>query len=112
MKNLEKYFSPILLLAYCSYSAFISINIAHSVILFSLAGLYGFQLYLKQRHEHTSKINEFAQAKEKLEQELKQQKEYSDAKFAKFEEELSKVALTISRVPSSKTVKQSGEFIF
>ena len=99
--NYQKHLPAGLLLSYAIYSSFTSINIAHSIILFSLAGLFGYSQYLQQT-KHTSKLElDLAKLKTDLEQELKSTKENYELRLKKVEEENSKLALSLSRVPSS-----------
>lgn len=99
--NYQKHLPAGLLVAYLLYSPFISINISHSIILFSLAGLFGFHQYL-QHSELTSKFKtEVAKLKTDLEQEIKSNKENYELRLKRVEEENTKLALGLARAPSS-----------
>lgn len=112
MKQLlnKDYIPSVLLVSYLVYCSFIPITTPHSIILCSLAALFGYQQYLL-RHDHTSKLEkDVAQLKSNLEQELRQQKELHEVSLKEMKEEVSKVSLTLvqraSPSPSSKTDKK------
>lgn len=105
MKHFQNTLPSALLFSYAIYSAFIQISIAHSIILFSLAGLFAYSTYL-QRQETTSKINEdLRQLKLDMDGELKSQRELYERRLSKAEDEISKLGLSMvpQKVSSSSS---------
>lgn len=99
--NYQKHLPAGLLVAFLLYVPFTQTNIAHSIILFSLAGLFGFHQYL-QHSDLTSKFTtEVQKIKTDLEQEIKSNKENYELRLKKVEEENTKLALGLARAPSS-----------
>jgi hypothetical protein len=109
--NYQKHLPAGLLLSYAIYSSFTSINIAHSIILFSLAGLFGFHQYL-QHSEQPSLETEIAKLKTDLELQLKAQKENYELRLRKVEEENTKLALSLSRGSSSASSTGPKKVVF
>lgn len=109
----QKHVPGVLLVSYLLYTPFITINLAHSVILFSLAGLFGFTQYL-QHSQHSSKSHEeFAKLKSDLELQIKSNKENYEIRLKKTEDEVTKIALSASRNPSSlSTARVDKKVIF
>ena len=88
-----------LLLSYAVYTAFIPITIAHSLILFSLAGLFGYSLFIYSQQSPSIK-QELLKSHEQLEQKLKLQKESFDERLKKCEDLVGGMALSNSRLNS------------
>jgi hypothetical protein len=105
---MQKHIPGALLLAYAVYSGFIQINIAHSIILFSLAGLFGFHQFLshQEKNKHSEKALE--QLKQELETKLAQHEELYGKKLSKLEDELGKVSLSTIKASSSPSPSKSG----
>lgn len=104
-----------LLLAYAVFTAFIPVTIAHSIILFSLAGLFGFQQFLSHQEKNKQSENALEQFKQELEIKLAQQEELYGKKLSKLEDELGKVSLATiksSSSPSSKSSSSDKRYIF
>ena len=99
---MKKYFAPGLILAYLLYLGFVPVTVAHSIILVSLVGLYGFQEFLT-RPEKINYEQLLAQLKESLEKQLAQNKEEVNAKFTAVEGEVQKISLQIIKASSSSS---------
>lgn len=97
-----KYISPALLIAQAIYLAFVPVSIAHSIILFSLAGLFAFNQFLLSR-ETPSLSTELEKLKQELEKQIQKQKEFHEARLKNIEDELSKASLTSVRSSSSSS---------
>jgi len=93
-----------LLLSYVVYSAFIPVTIAHSIILASLAGLFGYTIYLYNQKQ-PSMQKELVKYHEKMELEMKQQKEFYEQKLIKVENVVSGLAIANTR-PTSPASRQ------
>lgn len=106
----QKHLPAGLLVAYSVYACFIPINLAHSIILFSLAGLFGFQQYL-QHSEQPSLETELAKLKTDFETQIKSTKENYEIRLRKVEEENGKLALSLTR-SSSSSIKSDKKVIF
>lgn len=93
MKNYKEHLPSGLLLAYAIYSGFVSVTIAHSIILFSLALLAGYQSFLSS--QTTTKLNEqvLSELKQEFETKLNGTKEAYDKRLSKLEDESAKFAL-------------------
>jgi hypothetical protein len=104
MKQFQDYLPSVLLFGYAVFSAFIPVTIAHAIILFSLAGLFGFQTHISRLA--TTKLNQEAldSLKNELDSKISAQKEFYDKKLSKLEDEMAKVQL--NTLPS-KTVSSS-----
>lgn len=87
---------------YIIYLAFIEVTVAHSIIASALATLYGYQLYLSTLESNKFK-KELAVLQSALDQRVGQIKEATDAEFSKLRDEVSKVAITASRLPPSSS---------
>lgn len=108
----QKHVPGVLLVSYLLYTPFITINLSHSLILFSLAGLFGFSQYL-QHSEQPSLTTELAKLKTELEHQIKTNKENYEIRLKKTEDEVTKVALSASRNPSSNsTARVDKKVIF
>lgn len=100
MKYVPFYFLP----AYVIYLSFIPVTPAHAVIVAALTALYGYQLYLNTLE--SIKLNkELAAIREELSQRVGHIKEASDEEIRKLRDEVGKVALVASRLPSSSVNK-------
>lgn len=82
-----------LLLAYAVYSAFIPVTIAHSIILLSLAALYGFHVHISRQEKHKLNTEVLRQLKMELKAEIAELKEAHEKKLSKVEDEVAKVQL-------------------
>lgn len=110
--NYQKHLPAGLLVACLLYLPFTTLNLAHSIILFSLAGLFGFQQYL-QHSEQPSLETELAKLKTDLGQEIKSTKENYELRLKKVEEENTKLALSLTRSSSvSSSIKSDKKVIF
>ena len=91
-----------LLFAYLVYTAFVAVSIPHSIILLSLAGLTGFELYIK-----VQQLPSMEKRMSDLKLELSKQMEVYDAKLAELKQEQQRVAIeranAASSAPSKKT---------
>lgn len=97
-----KYISPSLLIAQAIYLAFVPVSIAHSIILFSLAGLFAFNQFLLSKQ--TPRLStELSKLKSELEQQIQKQKESYEIRLKSVEDELSKASLTSVRSSSSSS---------
>lgn len=87
-----KYIAPFLLISYAAYSATLpNINIAHSIIMFSLAALFAWNQHILSKH--TPKLEEeVAKLKSELEQQLGKLKESHGRKIAELEGEVQKMS--------------------
>jgi hypothetical protein len=84
MKTAYPYIAATLLVAYVVYSLFVPITIAHSMILFSLAGLAAYNQFLLSRS--TPKLeDEIAKLKRELQTQMEKQKELHDKKLSELE---------------------------
>lgn len=99
-----KFISPALLIAQAVYLAFVPITIAHSIIVFSLAGLFAFNQFLLSQ-ENPSLSTELAKLKSELEQRMEKQKESYEIRLKGMEDEVSRVSLASVRSPSSSSQK-------
>jgi hypothetical protein len=100
MKHVHFYFLP----AYIIYLGFVPVTPAHAAIVAALATLYGYQLYLNTLE--SIKLNkELATLREEFNQRVGQIKEASDEEISKLRDEVGKVALVASRLPSSSVNK-------
>jgi hypothetical protein len=98
-----KYIAPSLLIGYAVFTVFApQITIAHSLILFSLAGIFAYNQFLLAS-EQPSLNDEIAKLKSELEQQIQKQKEHSDAKLASIEGEVTKISLSVVRTSSSSS---------
>lgn len=93
MKNYQNHLPAGLLVAYASYTAFVPVSIAHSIIIFSLALLAGYQAYLST--QKTNKYNEevLREMRQELVSQLESVKEAHAKKISKLEDETAKLAL-------------------
>lgn len=105
-----KYISPSLLVAQAIYLAFVPTTIAHSIIVFALAGLFAFNQYLLSQETPSLSI-ELEKLKKELEQQIEKQKETYDSKIKAVEDELSKAALG-SLKSSSTSSSPAKKYVF
>lgn len=103
MKNSFPYISATLLVAYAVYSAFVPITIAHSIILFSLAGLFAYNQFLIYSQENTKNKETLAKSVNEFRAELEKHKEQNEIKISKLEDEVTKMSLTSIRTASSSS---------
>jgi hypothetical protein len=110
-----RFIPPTLLVGYAVYSAFVpSISIAHSLILFSLAGLFAWNQWLLSR-ETPQLQTELAKMQASFDQKMAQQKEAHDKKMSELDGELQKVTMSVVRSsssPSSKTASERKQYQF
>ena len=112
MKNIQNYFPPALLLAYAIYSTFIQINVAHSIIILSLAILAGYQAFLS-RQENTKFNKEILeQMREDFGSQLNGVKEFYDKKLSKLEDEVAKVQLNTMPTKASSSSPAPRKLVF
>jgi hypothetical protein len=112
MKQFQNYLPSGLLFAYCIYTAFVPLSIAHSLIILSLAALCGYQSYISR--QETTKYNNEALTglKNEFETKLEEQKEFYAKKIAKLEDEVAKMALNTlpPKAPSSSPIPRKVVF--
>lgn len=106
-----KYIAPALLIAYAAYSATIQITIAHSIILFSLAGLFAFNQFLLSR-ETPRLSTEIEKLKKDLEGQIQKQKEIQDVRIKNAEDEVSRVGLANLKSTSAPSKPEPRKFNF
>lgn len=93
MKNYQEHLPAGLLVAYAVYSAFTPITIAHSIILFALAALCGYQAYLTRQENTKYNQKVLEQMKHEFESKYSALKEAHEKKLSKLEDEVAKMAL-------------------
>lgn len=93
MNRFQEHLPSGLLFAYAVYSAFVSVTIAHSIILFSLAALFGYQSYLSRQEKNQVEQKLLEQLKNEMEVKYSSLKEAHDKKLSKLEDEVAKMAL-------------------
>jgi len=99
-----KYISPALLVAQAIYLAFVPASIAHSIILFSLAGLFAWNQFLLSRD--TPKLQtELAKLKSEFGQQMQTHKETYEQKLKDLEGEMTKVAMSHLKSPPSSSAR-------
>src|ERR1043165_1711375 len=96
MKRFHEILPGALLLSYAVYTAFVPANLAHSIILFSLAGLFGYSSYLYCQKQ-PSMQKELSEFKEKMEKELSQQKESYEVRLKQVEDVAAAMALSSAK---------------
>lgn len=94
----------VLLLSYAVYTAFVPVNIAHSIILFSLAALYGFENYLLS-NKHPSIIQKVEELRQEFQAELVKQKEFNEERLKVVEEEQARQAIVKANSSSASKPK-------
>lgn len=106
MKKLQPHLPSALLLSYAIYSAFININIAHSIVLASLAGLFAYSLFLERQQKTNQTKEELRQFSEKWEKEMNALKELHESKLSTLEAEMGRVQLIVA--PKSISASQGS----
>ena len=102
------YISAALLVGYAVYSVFGQITIAHSIILFSLAGLFAYNQFLLSLS--TPKLeDEIAKLKSELQTQMEKQKESHDRKLSELEQEMTKISLSVVRSSSAPSKPASDK---
>lgn len=99
-----KNLSATLLVGYVIFTTFTNISIAHSIILFSLAGLFAYHQFLLSRQQPKLEA-EIAKLKSEMEEQIKKLKESHDKKLSELDGELSKISLSVVRSSSSPSSK-------
>lgn len=105
MNNYIKYIPITLLCSYLIFLSFVAINVAHSIIFLSLVVLTAYQQYLSKL-EQPNLEKEIADLRSYLDNQISQTKEHNNASVKRMEDEVSKVALAASRIPSSFSSKK------
>lgn len=103
MKQLTANLPPALLLGQAIYLSFVPVSIAHSIILFSLAGLFAFNQFLLAK-ETPCLSTELSKLKQELEQSMEKQKELHELRLKTVEDEVSRVAIGTVRASSSSKI--------
>jgi hypothetical protein len=96
------------LLAYLIYSAFVPITIAHSLILFSLAGLFGYSLFINSL-KHPSMQKQMETLHEELKARIDSEKEIHELRLKKCEDATAQLVLAGTRVSSSPSPKVNSD---
>lgn len=100
-----------LLVLYAVYSTFVPVSIAHSIILFSLAAVYGFDKHLQStKIPSTQKL--VHDLREELYKEMKQQKEIYESKLAELKQEQQRIAIERANASSSVSSKPKSTIQF
>lgn len=86
-------------------------SIPHAIIAVALTALYGYKLYLKTL-ESTKSNKDLASLREEFNSRVGQIKEASDEEISKLRDEVGKVALAASRLPSSSPVRGETKIRF
>jgi cytochrome c-type biogenesis protein CcmH/NrfG len=94
-----------LLLAYSVYSAFVPISIAHSIVLFSLALLTGFDIYI-QSHQLPSITKKIENLKNEMLEQFKKDKEIYEDKLQELKFEQSRQSIERANFSSAPSVKK------
>lgn len=113
MKRFQDQLPFFLLFSYCVYSALIPTNIAHSIIIFSLVLLTGFQTFVSSKK--TNKLNEevLRELKTEFDSKLNDTKEAYAKKFAKLEDEVAKMHLnSMPQKPASSSPISPRKMVF
>lgn len=100
-----------LLLSYSVYTAFVPVSIAHSIILFSLAALFGFDRYC-QLLQLPSMDKRMEDIRTELNQALNLQKETYEAKLAELKSEQSRQAIDRANASASSSSKKRTDILF
>lgn len=108
MKDISKHIPATLLLGQAIYLAFVPVTIAHSIILFSLAGLFAFNQFLLSK-ETPRLSTELAKLQSELETQLEKQKEQHEKRLTLLEDELGRSTLRSPSSPKEAT-KKSFQF--
>lgn len=104
----RKNIPAILLIGEAIYLSFVPVNIAHSIILFSLAGLYAFNQFLLSQ-EQPSLSTELAKLKSELEQAMEKQKELHEKKLMQLEDDVTRMSLNTVRNTSSSSSSSAAK---
>jgi hypothetical protein len=97
-----------LLLSYLVYTTFVPITIAHSLILLSLAGLFGYSVFVFTQ-QLPSKDKQLQEKFDKLELNIKLQEEIYVERLKRCEDLTGALALASNRVGSSTSPKAPSE---
>lgn len=100
--KITKHIPSALLLGQAVYLAFVPVSIAHSIILFSLAGLFAFNQFLLSR-ETPRLSTELEKLKQELEKQMEKQKELHELRLKSIEDEIVRASLSTVRNPSSSS---------
>lgn len=98
-----------LLVSYAVYSAFVPVSIAHSIILFSLAALTGFDIYI-QSHQLPSMKKMVEDVRNEMFTKLQEQKEDHEVKLQELKEEQTRQAIARANSSSSSPKKNPIQF--
>lgn len=85
-------FAGTLLFCYAVYTAFVPVSIAHSIILFSLSLLTGFELYI-QSHQLPSVLTRIENSRNELQKVMDKDRESFDKKLKELQEDMSRQAI-------------------
>lgn len=114
MKHFYVILPGALLLSYAVYTTFVPITIAHSIILLSLAGLFGYSMFINSQQSPSLK-QELKNSHEQLELKLKQQEEFYAERLKRVEDLAGGLALANNRagsVPPTAKVNSDKKMIF
>jgi cell division protein FtsB len=112
MKNLPKLpLAGTLLFSYSVYTTFVPVSIAHSIILFSLALLTGFDIYI-QSHQLPSTAKKIADLRNEMLEQLKKDQEIYEAKLQELKEEQQRQAIARANASSSGSVSKKPTIQF
>ena len=111
MKRIYETLPGALLLSYAVYSAFVPVSIAHSIIFTSLAGLFGYSLYVHSQQLPSTK-QELLNRIVELEQKTSEQKEYDELRLKKLEDVVGGLAIAGTRPSSPSLQKNDKKIIF
>lgn len=111
---MKKHLPSLLLVGSLVLTYFSKFSIASSISVLGLSLLFGAQLYLEEK----AKIIKSEDELEKIKKQVKEMKTYfskeissRDAKLEKIEDEMTKVSISVSRIPGASTEKKSKQSI-
>jgi hypothetical protein len=111
MKSLSPHIPSALLLGQAIYLAFVPVTIAHSIILFSLAGLFAFNQFLLSK-QTPCLSTEIGKLKRELEERMEKQKESYEVRLKLLEDEVGRASLTAVRSSSSSPKQEGKKYVF
>lgn len=109
--NISRHIPATLLVGQAIYLAFVPVSIAHSIILFSLAGLFAFNQFLLSKETPSLSI-ELSKLQSELEKQLEKQKELHEVRLKAMEDELARVSISTIRTASSSSSKEAAKKSF